>query len=259
MQYRLGIVLSGGGSRGLAHAGVLRALAEEGIAPECIAGTSSGALIGALYAAGYGYSEMLGFFEVANPFRLSRVALRKPGWIDSVKIGGDFATWFPENSFEALGKRLFVAATELASGRLEIFATGELILPLVASCSIPFVFTPVAIDGRTYVDGGVLDNFPIEPLLGLCEVILGVYASPLSECRVETLRSTRAILQRTFEVASYHASKRKFHEADLMLSPPELADFATFDTRRHAEIAEVGYRATRQRMAEIVALLEEER
>ena len=104
MRYRLGIVLSGGGSRGLAHAGVLRALVEKGIAPDCVSGTSAGALVGALYASGRGSEEILRFFDDANPFRLSRLALKKPGVIDSEKIVGAFERWFPEDSFAALAR-----------------------------------------------------------------------------------------------------------------------------------------------------------
>lgn len=251
MQYRFGIVLSGGGSRGLAHVGVLRALAEEGISAECVAGTSSGALIGALYAAGFPTDEMIRFFKVANPLRLSKLALHKPGWIDSEKIGDDIAEWFPDDSFEALDRRLFVTATDLVSGKAEIFATGELVRPLLASASIPFVFTPVTIGGRRFADGGIVNNFPVEPVSGLCDMVLGVYVGPLSSADAKQLDSTFAVTQRALEIGMFHASKRKFHHADLVLSPPELANFSTFDTRRHEEIAEIGYRAARERMGEI--------
>jgi len=257
MQYPLGIVLSGGGSRGLAHVGVLRALGEAGISAPCVAGTSSGALIGALYAAGYPPAKMVEFFEVANPFRISRLALRKPGWIDSEKIGADFASWFPDDSFEALNKRLFVSATDLVTGKAEIFATGELIRPLLASASIPFVFTPVEIDQHRFADGGIVNNFPIEPLSGLCDVVIGVYASPLPTSANGDLDSTFAVTQRALEIGMFHASRRKFHHADLVLVPEELTRFSTFDTRRHAAIVEVGYRAARDRMPEILGLLQE--
>ena len=255
MQYRLGIVLSGGGSRGLAHAGVLRALAEEGIFPDCVAGTSSGALAGALYASGRSAEETLRFFEDANPFRLSRLALRKPGFIDPEKIEHDLRRWFPDDRFEALERPLFVTATDLLAGRLEIFASGPLVRPLLASSSVPFVFTPIEVDGRLFADGGIVNNFPIEPLIGLCDVILGIYATPLSEPLATDLGSTFAVSQRALEIGMFHASKRKFHDADLVLCPPELGRFGTFDLKRHPEIAEIGYRAALERMEEIRALV----
>jgi len=255
MRHRLGIVLSGGGSRGLAHAGVLRALVEDGIEPDCVSGTSSGAIIGALYAAGHSAAEMLRFFEVANPFRLSRLALGKPGFIDGEKIAADFKQWLPDDSFEALHKPLFVTATDLVAGRLEIFSSGPLVRTLIASSAVPFVFSPTAIGDRLFADGGIVDNFPIEPLIGLCDKILGVYATPLREPLPNELDSTFAVSQRALEIGMYNASKRKFHQADYLLCPAELSLYSTFDTKRHAEIAAIGYRAARESMAEIRAHL----
>lgn len=256
MRYRLGIVLSGGGSRGLAHAGVLQALAEAGIQPDCLAGTSSGALVGALWAAGCGPERVLEFFETASPFRISRLAaLRKPGWIDTEKIEADIRAFFPGDSFEALDRPLFVTATDLAGARLEVFSSGPLVRPLLASASVPLVFTPTAIDGRLYADGGILDNFPVEPLLGLCDVILGVYASPLSEVAKSGLKSALAVSQRAFEVGMYQVSRRKFHQVDLLVAPPALCGYGLFDIARHREILELGHAATLERMDEIRALV----
>ncbi len=253
---RLGIVLSGGGSRGLAHAGVLRALFEAGITPVCIAGSSSGALVGALYAAGYGCEETLAFFDDTNPFRVSRLALRKPGFFDSAKILEDLKRWFPDDSFEALGLRLFVAVTDLIAGRLEIFSAGPLIWPLLASASVPLVFTPTPQSGRLFVDGGVLDNFPVEPLLGQCDVILGVYASPLRVVVAGEFGTSLAVTQRALELGRYDASRRKFVQAALVICPPELLRYGTFDIKRHREITEIGYRAAGERMADIRRLLD---
>ncbi len=253
MPRRLGIVLSGGGSRGLVHAGILKALTEAGIAPVCIAGNSSGALIGALYAAGYACEDMLRFFDDTNPFRFSRFALRKAGFLDSEKIIEDLKRWFPE-TFEALALGLFVVATDLIAGELVTFSTGPLIGPLLASASMPFVFTPTHHDGRLFVDGGVLNNFPIEPLLGQCEVILGVYASPLHDSS-GAFGSSFAVTQRAFAIGMHQASRRKFAQAALVLCPPDLAGYATFDIKRHREIAEIGYQAAIARMDDIGRLL----
>ncbi len=255
MEYPIGLVLSGGGSRGLAHVGLLRALREEGIVPPCVAGTSAGALIGALHAAGHPPEAMLDFFAEVNPFHLSMFALRKPGFIDSEKIVAGMRRWFPQDDFAALGQRLFVTATDLDSGASEIFSSGPLILPLLASSAVPLVFTPIHLDGRRFVDGGIVNNFPVEPLLGLCDVLLGSYASPLSPVRPRGLASSLAVSQRALEIGMYHASRRKFHHVDWLLSPPELSRHTIFDTRRHAEIEKIGYRAARERIADLRARL----
>jgi NTE family protein len=251
MRKRLGLVLSGGGSRGLVHAGVIRALVEAGFAPDAIAGSSSGALVGALYAAGYDYQQTLAFFDDTNPFRFSRLALRKPGFFDSEKILLDLKRWFPDDSFAALRCRLFVAATELVAGRIEIFSSGPLIWPLLASASVPLVFTPTPQTGKLFVDGGVLDNFPVEPLAGGCELILGVYASPLREVAVGSFGNSLAVTQRALEISRFDAARRKFPQAAMVICPPELGRYGTFDIKRHPEIAEIGYRAACLRMPEI--------
>lgn len=255
MEYRLGIVLSGGGSRGLAHIGVLAALAQRGIVPDCLAGASAGAIVGALAAAGYGRDEMVRFFEEANPFKLSKFALGKPGLIDSSKVVAEFRKWFPDDSFAALHRRLFVTATDLDTGRGDVFSSGELILPLLASCSVPPVFSPTMIDGRRYADGGIVDNFPVEPLVGLCDLLIGVYATPLRALDSRGLTTSLAVSQRALEIGMYHASKRKFHQVALLISPAELSRYATFDTRRHREIVDIGYHEASQRLDEIDSLL----
>jgi NTE family protein len=256
MEYPFGMVLSGGGSRGLAHAGVLKALLEAGIQPACISGTSAGALVGALYAAGYDEAGMLDFFETTSPFRFSRLAIGKPGWFDGEKIAEDFRRFFPDDAFEALPCKLFVAATDLLRGRLEVFSKGPLIPALIASASVPVLFTPMPYRDSLFADGGIVDNFPVEPLSGLCDVILGVYASPLSESPADELDSSLDVSQRAIEIAMHFASKRHFHKADLVLSPPELSRYNLLDLRHHAEILDIGYQAAKARMPEIVALVE---
>jgi len=111
------------------------------------------------------------------------------------------------------------------------------------------------IDGRRYADGGIVDNFPVEPLVGLCDVLIGVYATPLRALDSKGLTTSLAVSQRALEIGMYHASKRKFHQVALLISPPELRRYATFDTRRHPEIVEIGYQATIERLDEVEALL----
>jgi NTE family protein len=251
MRYELGMVLSGGGARGLAHVGVLQALGEEGIAPQVLAGTSAGAIVAALYAAGYSAAEMLEFFVRKNPFRLSKLALAKPGIFDTEKVVADFLEYFPEDSFESLRIPIFLTATDLVEARGEIFEAGRLIPAILASASTPLVFAPTEIDGHWYSDGGIVDNFPIDPLIGHCDAILGVYVSPLRRVELEDLNSSLAVSQRAFEIGMYNVAKRKFHQCDLLLCPDELVGYGTFDTKHFEEIQRIGYDAARERMADI--------
>lgn len=253
--YNLGIVLSGGGSRGLAHAGVFEALIEHGIEIDCISGSSAGALVGALHAAGYRAADILRFFARTTPFHLSHLApFGRPGWLDTGKIEREFREFFPADSFEALGKKLFVSATDLVNARLKVFSSGPLIRPLLGSASIPMLFTPTPFEGTLYADGGILDNFPTEPLSGICRATLGVYVSPLQRVDAGKLTTALAVTQRALGIGMYQASLRKFHHVDLVLCPQELEVHKTLDPKRHEEIVAIGYRAACERMDEIAAL-----
>jgi len=251
----LGIVLSGGGTRGIAHIGVLRALGERGIHPDCVAGTSTGAIVGALYAAGYAPPEMLEFFVKKNPFHLSKVAFAKPGIIDTAKVMSDFEEYFPENSFEALGKELRLVATDLTRGEPVEFHSGPLIPAVLASSSVPLMFTPMVIGDRVFADGGIVSNFPAELLEGRCRVLLGVHASPLPELTSSDLHSSLAVLKRALDVGMFRASQAKFGRCDVVIRPEDLGDFGIFDTKHMVAIEATGYRATLEHMPAIRALV----
>lgn len=256
MSHRFGLVLSGGGSRGLAHAGVLKALVEHGLEPDVVSGTSAGALVAALHLAGHDELAILDFFEKTSPFRLSHLApFGKPGWLDTEKIEQDFRQFFPEDSFAALARPLFVSATDLVNARLKVFDSGPLIRPLLASASIPMLFTPTAFEGTLYADGGILDNFPTGPLAGRCRVTLGVYASPLHRVEARSLDNSLVVTQRAVEIGMYLASARRFRHVDLLLCPQALDGFSTLDPKRHRDILDIGYQSAQERIDEIAALV----
>jgi NTE family protein len=255
MAYRLGIVLSGGGVRGVAHLGVLAALAERGLEPDCVAGTSSGALVGAFYAASKPIEAALEFFREQSPFRLSRLSLRKPGFIDTEKVQHDLAEHFPDHRFETLDRRLFVVATDIVNAREVVFDTGPLVPAILASCSIPMVFTPTEIDGRLYADGSIVNNFPVEPVKGLCDVVLGSYVGPLEELERGDLDSSLEVLNRALDIGIHFAARRKFFDCEVLLSPPELARYGALETRNIPAIYRIGYEYAQARLDALEAAL----
>ncbi len=250
-QFNVGLVLSGGGTRGVAHIGVLRALLENGIAPDCVAGSSAGAIVGALYAAGYSPAEMLEFFETKNPFHLSKVAIAKPGILDSAKVVADFEEYFPENSFEALQKKLRVVATDLIAGVAVTFDSGALIPAVLASSSVPMLFTPMNIDGGVFADGGIVSNFPSELIAGICEALLGVHVGPIRKCEPAEVSSSLGVLKRALEVGMFHSSRAKFDACDVVIQPKDLFRYGFFGIKYLREIEAAGYAAALEQMPAI--------
>lgn len=256
---RLGIVLSGGGSRGIAHIGVLRALMEQGIQPDCVAGVSAGAVIGALYANGLSAAEMLDFFYQVNPYQITHMAFAKPGFLDLVKLVPDFQRYFPHDSFEGLQRKLSVLTADLLSGEPVVFDSGPLILPLLASSSVPLVFAPTEINGRWFCDGGVIDNFPASLLADRCEVILGVHVSPIREMDPIEMTTSFAVLERCLEVGMFNNAVEKFAQCDLVIRPDDLIQYGMFDTKHFREIEASGYATALRQMAAIRSLVHQRR
>src|SRR5210317_222187 len=115
-----GLILSGGGYRGIAHIGVLRAMEEAGLRPDAIAGTSAGAVVGAFYASGLSTDEMLKFFKGLQIFSIGNYAFGKPGWLDPDNFYESFRKYLPVDDFSSLKIPLKVTATNILNGRLEV-------------------------------------------------------------------------------------------------------------------------------------------
>ncbi|HUH29030.1 patatin-like phospholipase family protein [Gelidibacter sp.] len=241
----IGLVLSGGGMRGAAHIGVIRALEEHQIFPTHIAGSSAGAVVGSLYAYGYGWEEILTFFKEVQLMNIRKYAINKPGFIDAEKFHDDFKVYLKEDDFSFLKKKLFITATNILSGKLKIFEKGELIKPVLASAAFPGLFAPVKIKSSYYIDGGALNNFPLEPLKKKCDRIIGVYVDGFDVLTIKDLKHSHNVVERVFRVKSVLENRDKFAECDLMISPSELNAFGTFDKKNIDAIVEIGYNAAK--------------
>lgn len=237
---KLGLVFSGGGVRALAHAGLLKALQEQDIRPAAISGTSGGALVGGLYASGVTPDEMLEFFRKTPVFKWSMVTFRKIGLMDSAKYTKFFEKHFKYRTFEELNIPLAVAATNLLTGKVQYFNKGELIQPLIASSALPPYFSPVRIDKGLYSDGGILDNFPIEPIKNLCEVVIGSFINPLEPIGEDELKNSLQLLQRIYNIAMDGNYTRKFKKSDYVFFH-NLSNINVLDTKMLENAFQYGY------------------
>ncbi|MEL7021584.1 MAG: patatin-like phospholipase family protein, partial [Bacteroidota bacterium] len=154
-KYKIGLALSGGGARGIAHIGVLQALTEHGIQVDALSGTSAGSIVAALYAAGKTPEEILQFAaDNTNLFKMYQFNIPKIGFTSLDYLKNKLAEILDEDSFEHLQLPCHIAITNLQMGVVEIVSTGKLFDVVAASSSIPILFKPIKINDDLYVDGG---------------------------------------------------------------------------------------------------------
>jgi NTE family protein len=257
MEYDLGLALSGGGARGFAHIGVIKALEELGVTPQAVAGVSAGAIVGALYASGMDSKEMHEFVEKANVVRALFPDVSFSGLINLKYLGDHLANFMPSERIEELEKPLFLGLSNLNSGELEFWNEGPLRECVMASCAIPLVFQPVEIEGNIYVDGGLLMNFPVPALRERCKKLIGVNLIPqlpVTSKRLKSGLSMTAIAMRCFYLAIINNSRPWRDECDVLIEAPELYDYHLFHFNKLDEIMEIGYRAAMKQKDEILKL-----
>ncbi len=256
-KYKLGIALSGGGARGIAHIGVLAALEEHYIVPEVISGTSAGSIVGALYASGLRPAEILEAFKESSLFKTINVGLPIAGLTNLNYLKERLAEFIKEDSFEALHKPLFVAISNLNKGEEEIVCTGPLFDVVVASSSIPLVFKPVMINNQTYVDGGLLRNLPAEPVKELCDLVIGVNVMPHVQVSNKKVDSMVDIAFRGFDLTIWNNSQLDLAVCDVLIEPLALLDYTILSFHKAEEIYEIGYLETLSKMSKIEQLIED--
>ena len=251
-KYRLGIALSGGGARGIAHIGVLQALEEHGIYPEVIAGTSAGAIVGALYAAGNSPAQILDFVKKTSILKTIRLfSLPTRGLTDLSALAEVLKEYIPDDDFSALSKPLYIATSNLSKGRLEIIHEGPLFEVITASSSIPLVFKPVKRNDDLYVDGGLMRNLPVEPLREQCDFVIGVNVMPMQEVANRRMQSMIGIANRTFEMSVKTNTIPSSALCDWVIEPEELRKVNVFNFRIYKKIYQIGYKATQVVIPEI--------
>lgn len=236
---KVGLVLSGGGARGFAHAGVLKALLEEGFEPEQLSGASSGGIVAALYANGYMPEEIMSIFTKAKVLSVFSLSTRLTGFLKLAKVEKFLETYLPDNSFEKLRISLTINATDIERGEIVYFNKGELIKPLLASSCIPVLFEPLKINDRLLVDGGILNNLPVEPLVGKSDFIVGVHTNPCGTTL--PVVNIRTVMERSLLLAIKNNIYSRAAQCDFFIEPPGLSQFTTLNASKANEMYTIGY------------------
>ena len=255
---RLGLALSGGAARGMAHVGVLKVLAEEGIPIDCIAGTSAGALVGGAYAAGMSLAELE---DVAHNLRwrdVGRMTLSRLGIQSNARMEDYIRARFPLTRFEQLRIPFAAVATDLQTGEAVVMSgEGELAFAIRASCALPGWYVPVADEsGRQLVDGGLVANVPTEAVRALgAEVVLAVDVNREGAKFLGPPHSAIGVLFQSLMLVHRTATIHQHALADLVIVP-KVGHLRWDEMRRGAEFVEAGIEATREALDSIRSLLD---
>jgi len=279
---KVGLVLSGGAARGLAHIGVLKALEEQGIKIDAIAGTSMGAVVGGLYASGYKIDELeklalsIDWQQALSdappredvPFRRKQddrdfLVKQKLSFRDDGSLGLPLGVIQGQNlalllesllahtsdtrDFDKLPIPFRAVATDIANGEKVVFRKGHLPQVIRASMSIPAVFAPVELDGRLLVDGGMTDNIPLDVAreMGVDVAIVVDIGTPLRNRK--QLTTVVDVLNQSITLMTRRNSEEQLaalHPDDVLIQPP-LASFGATDFGRAEEMIDAGYRAAK--------------
>jgi len=270
---RIGLALSGGGARGLAHIGVLKVLEQEGVPVDCLAGTSMGGVIAAIYAAGLSAEQMeqeaLRMSRVRNLITLLDRTLPRRGFFEGRKVLEYLATFLGKRTFTDLEIPLALVAVDLISGQEVVLKQGSVLEAVRATISFPGVFTPYRRGVPLLVDGGVLNNLPADVVRGMgADVVIAVDVSLSSNGLPQVLEAERQglvltqlqliieTLWRTLSVMENHIMTQKLRQArpEVLIRPPlddGITLFRSFP--RAAEIIAAGERAARAALPRINA------
>ncbi|CAK16627.1 patatin-like phospholipase family protein [Pseudomonas entomophila] len=278
---KIGLVLSGGAARGIAHIGVLKALEEQGVRIDAIAGTSMGAVVGGLYASGYSVDELeklattLDWQQALSdapprkdvPFRRKQddrdfLVKQKLSFRDDGSLGLPLGVIQGQNlalllesklahtadirDFDKLPIPFRAVATDIASGEKVVFRRGHLPKVIRASMSIPAVFAPVELDGRLLVDGGMTDNIPLDVVreMGVDLAIVVDIGTPLRNRK--QLATVVDVLNQSITLMTRRNSEEQLaslRREDILVQP-SLASFGVTDFGRAHDMIDAGYRAT---------------
>ncbi|HZV68099.1 MAG TPA: patatin-like phospholipase family protein [Saprospiraceae bacterium] len=252
--HKIGIALSGGGTRGVVHIGVLKALEENGIFPTIISGCSAGSIVGVMYAQGYSPSEIYAIASERSLLWMFSLRLPTKGFVTHAFLRKMLKKYIPGNNFEDLKKPLYIAISNLNSGKAEIKNTGPIHDVVIASCSIPVLFEPIHMNENWYVDGGLLMNLPVSPIRDKATFIIGVNLIPRKELISEKVNTISGVAARMFNLAALNTIEPELKYCDMVIEPLDIYKYSRFNFTNIKEMHEIGYNEALR----IMPLLKEE-
>jgi NTE family protein len=246
---RVGLALAGGFARGIAHIGVIRALRNAGVPIDCVAGTSVGALIGAIYCAGVPLNDMQ---RIASLTTFADFGRWTPSWLglaNNLRLERYLQRFTSVKTFEELTTPFAIAASDINAGVTVYYTRGPIGPPLRGSCAYPGLFVPIQFEGRTLVDGFLTAPVPVEGtcLLG-ADVTIAVY---LEAGSLTAPRTAADVISRSFSIIQRHADLAWRTQADVIIEP-DVKPFVWDDFTRTDDLIAAGEVAAQAALPEIL-------
>jgi NTE family protein len=255
----IGLALSGGAARGMAHVGVLRALAENGIRIDCVAGTSAGSLVGGALASGMPIDEIEDLGRKLRWRDIGRVTMSRLGVQSNLRLEQYLRARLPIQKFEDLPIPFAAVATELKTGAAVVLRDrGDVPLAIRASCAIPGWYVPVVDDqGRQLVDGGLVAVVPSSVTRSLgADIVIAVDVNAAGATFIGPASSVVGVLLQSMLVVQKTASHYQLEMSDIVIRP-QVGHIRWDEMGRADELMAAGYEAGLESIAEIRALIDE--
>lgn len=244
---KIGLALSGGGALGFAHIGAIQALEEHGVKPDFISGSSMGAIIGAIYCAGYSPAKIMRIIQAEKLYKLDKLMspnlnFKQKGLSSHATLRATLKELIPHDCFDSLEIPFAVCVTNITSGTYEYYYSGKGIVEyVVASASIPGVFDPIVIKNTTYVDGGVLNNLPAEILHQKgCDYIIGVDVLPFLPIEKKSILD---ITLWSIRLMQHSNTQIGIKYCNWLIESNAIEKYNEFEFDKYKEIYQYGYKA----------------
>jgi NTE family protein len=257
---KIGLALGSGALKGLAHVGVIKVLEENNIPVDFVAGTSIGALVGAIYAY-FGNSRVLESIVLESDLKSSLGLLDptfKKGFLRGEKIMRFFKKYVKAKDFNELKKPFIVVATNVKNGEAEVMRRGDLVSAVRASISVPVVFQPVKREGKLLIDGGMTMPVPVRPLKQKgADIIIAINLYNYTKRQQKRFRKINLsfVGNKAAEIMLYQLAKRDVGEADIVIEP-DVEGFSLIEAiKKREKIMKLGEQAALAKIKEIKKLL----
>jgi NTE family protein len=254
---RLGLALGGGAALGLAHIGVLKVLAEEGIRVGCVAGTSAGSIVGAAFCAGWSWQDIRDKARRLEWSHLASITVPRRGFLRLDRMEKYIEGALGIGSFSDLEIPFAAVAADISTGEEVVLDSGPLARALRASCSVPGLFEPLEMDGRFLVDGGLVSDVPVDAARRLgAEVVLAVNLNARRTHRAPP-RSLGDMVYYSFDILLSGGAQKSLASADFVICP-DLQGFHYRNLGRIEELMLRGEQAARPVVTELKARLSQQ-